>query len=109
MMLILTFSIPPVYRSTSHGNCEFACHATPMLRKAAWVTACVSAVIRSCSRALNSTIFEPKQDRIRFTNAALASEARCFIMTWNQLAARATSQSEREILGYTDQRLPARI
>lgn len=77
--LTLTLSMPPTYRSVSHGNWLFAYHAVPMLRKAAWVTACVSAVIWSCLSAVRMTCLDWRQDRILWTRSKLFCDARCLM------------------------------
>src|SRR5213079_2687421 len=77
VMLILTFSMPPIYRGIAHGNCWFAAHAVLILRNAACVTACVSAVMRSCISPVRYTIFDSRQDKIRATRSTLFCEALC--------------------------------
>lgn len=52
-----------------------------MLRNAACVTACVSAVMRSCCMAVRYTCLEPRHDMASSTKAKSASEARCLIST----------------------------
>lgn len=80
-MLILMFSIPPDQRVSSQGNCELDVHAVPMLKKAACVTACVSAVMRSCSAAERNCCLDRKQETMDTTRgSATGFRRRCGIM-----------------------------
>ena len=73
--------MPPTYRSSSQGNWLLARHAVPMLKKAACVTACVSAVIRSCASTVRWTCLEPKHDSILSTRSQLCCEPRWLMIT----------------------------
>lgn len=71
-------TLSPPY-NTLTGNWALAFHALPIVKNAACVTACVSAVIRSCSSALKWAMLELKQDNIFKTRSSFSSVARCLI------------------------------
>ena len=80
-MLTLAFSMPPTSLETVHGYCWLAFHATPILKKAAWVTAWVSAVILSCSLAERYTFLDLNSRKMLLTNVNDSSDALCWIKT----------------------------